>query len=312
MSVRLESGKITSINWINSGWGSHLDPKFNATKKYYVDYGEFTKPTNSYLDTARQTINHITNTYPPPYYLMLSGGIDSQTMLWAWINSGVPFIPITFKYVDNTGKNSTPFNDYDYAGMLEFCKTHAVLNYEFRELDIISFLENELVNFVKKYRCTSPQICTHMKMVTLLGEEGTKIFSGNFADCRYTYTIFGLDRFATYSTHNVIPFFLLYTKDIASHGEFVIHKKDHYSKKIQHLRSLGIPVIPQPGKQTGFEKIKDYYDLHASKVTVLDRLRFSSMPSKRVFDILFRYKFMSVTPYIDEVVYQGGYLSSNV
>ncbi len=305
MNVHSRNGNITSIPWIRAGWGDNLDPEFSENENFHIDYGGFTRPTNTYLETAQKTITDIVKKYPPPYYLMLSGGADSQTMLWAWMNSKVPFIPVTFIY---SGQGML-FNDYDFKELKEFYKNHKITNYEFINLDIIEFLENDLNRFATLYQCTSPQLCTHMKMVTHLDNNGTKIFSGNFGDCHYTYTIFGLDRFAIRSEYNVIPFFLLYDKEIASHGSFSKNRSDQdtYLKKIKHLQYLKIPVMPQPKKQTGFEKIKDFYDLQTDKVTVRERIRYSNLPSKRLFDIMFRYRFMKKIPYCDEIVYLGRY-----
>ena len=63
-----------------------------------------------------------------------------------------------------------------------------------------------------------------------------------------------------------------------------------YDIKINRFKQAGFPVIPQQNKFSGFEKIKDYYDKVPNLVTLKDRLQYANKPSKRAFDIAFRYK----------------------
>ena len=77
-----------------------------------------------------------------------------------------------------------------------------------------------------------------------------------------------------------------------------------YEKKIQFYTSLNIPIIPQLKKQTGFEVIKDYYDTRKDLVVPPKmRIKYASMPSKRKFDLLFRYMLMEKIKYVDQVIY---------
>jgi hypothetical protein len=137
--------------------------------------------------------------------------------------------------------------------------------------------------------------------------EGTIIFSGNFiTDTDYTYTILGLQRYADNSNKSIIPFFLLHDPEIAGLrlNDSGRPTNNGYSKKINHYIELGAPVIPQPKKQTGFEVIKDYYDTRKDLVVPPKiRLKYANMPSKRKFDLLFRYMLMEKIKYVDKVVY---------
>ena len=55
--------------------------------------------------------------------------------------------------------------------------------------------------------------------------------------------------------------------------------------------SRNLNIIRQPEKFNGFENIKKYYDKYFNRVKPIDRLKFASKPSKRVFDLLFRYPY---------------------
>lgn len=286
------------------GWGSNFSPIFDPAIPFHIDITNLINSNKSLLAISTRVIHKITEKYPPPYHLMLSGGMDSQIMLWCWINSGIDFHPVSVKYT-GASEYKEILNEHDIVELDEFSKNHNV-QIDYKHFDIINFLENDLEEYAVKYQCTSPQICAHMCMSEQL-INGTVIFSGNFvSDTDYTYTILGLKRYADNSNRSVIPFFLLHDPEIAG-----LHLNDRkrlikngYSRKINHYIELGAPVIPQPRKQTGFEVIKDYYDTRKDLVVPPKiRIKYSNMPSKRKFDLLFRYMLMEKIKYVDKVVY---------
>lgn len=304
------------MKWIKFGWGdSFLPSPLKSTDKFHVEF----PPTNnttlerSIVEVANEVIKKISHSYPSPYNLFVSGGVDSQTMLWLWKRSGVPFNAISIVYENPNGV--TPLNEHDLVQLKEFATIHDI-PITYKEFDLINFLEHELPQYAIRYQCTSPQICTHMKMSECC-DQGTVIFSGNFKDyAPYTYTILGMKRYADMSERNVIPFFLLHDETLASYTSGIsVKPREHlseivndwvYTSKIEILHKIGIPVIRQKTKYNGFEKVKEYYDEQDSKyslVTPLDRLKFVDQPSKRAFDILFRYRLTNLVKYQDQVIY---------
>jgi hypothetical protein len=142
-----------------------------------------------------------------------------------------------------------------------------------------------------------------MKMSEIVAD-GTTIFSGNFVDdLAYNYTILGLKRYADISGKKCIPYFFLHDSELAGFRHKPVFGSA-YEKKIQFYTSLNIPIIPQLKKQTGFEVIKDYYDTRKDLVVPPKmRIKYASMPSKRKFDLLFRYMLMEKIKYVDQVIY---------
>lgn len=216
---------------------------------------------------------------------MCSGGTDSQAMIYAWLKSGIPFNIISIKYTSN----GTWWNQHDLSTLEEFTNLNK-LNVEFKEFDIIHFLENELEYISKIYECPSPQISTHIKMTDLV-PEGTIIFSGNFIEnekyASLTPALLGLHKFSLYKKRkniNVIPFFFLEYPELA----YAFH--GNRLKNAKYLEN-GFQIIPQPEKFTGFEKLKNFYDKYSERITEKDRLKFSGKRSNRVFDLLFRYPY---------------------
>lgn len=255
------------------------------------------------LDITIDAIKRITEKYPPPYNLFVSGGVDSQAMVWAWLQYGVPFNVISFQYVDNAG---VVINDADLRNMTVFAQTYGI-TVDYRQLNIFEFLDTDLEEYVTTYQCTSPQICAHMKMADLIND-GTMIYSGNFIskDCiPLNYTIWGLARFAQQSNLSVIPFFFMHDPELATAFMPISHlsptANQAYIDKCEVYQRSGFPVIPQGNKMTGFEGVKEYYDRFPKSVAVATRLRYASQPSKRVFDLLYRYKWLKYVKYVDAI-----------
>lgn len=285
------------MNWFKMGFGADLE-EYNPLFNFALDFSDAVSyPDKNIVDIAIDTVNSIVKDYPPPFNLMASGGVDSQAMIYAWLISGQQFNIVSFKYTDGNGEI---FNKHDLENLDLFAQRYN-LDVDYREINIIDFLENDLISLADSIRCTSPQICAHAKIASLV--DGTVIFSGNAlyrSATMYNYTVFGIQRFSL--THrNVIPFFFLYDKFIA--GAFLDSSRnlnmDEYHNKCDLYRQAGFPVIPQPDKYNGFERIKEYYDLQQDRITINDRLRFINKPSKRVFDVLFRYRLSKSIKYKD-------------
>ena len=243
------------------------------------------------LIEAIKAVHDIVSNYPPPHTLMLSGGVDSQAMLWAWYQSGLPFEAVTFKY--------DGFNSHDIEMIKHFIEVnHIPVNLQYKNIDVIDFLENDLSDYSNKYDCSSPQICTHMRLCEEV-EMGTVIFSGNFVlgpsrnGPMLSYAILGIQRFAEITKRPIIPFFFLHSKELAY--SFLKYddpqRLDAYETKVWLYQTAGFPVIKQETKYTGFERLKDLYDEENNRVTQITRLRYAGKPSTRNFDLLFRYPY---------------------
>lgn len=240
------------------------------------------------LDAGIYTVNYIIENYPPPYTLMLSGGIDSQAMLWAWHKSGHEFNTLSVRYNSN-------MNHHDLKTLEEFSKLHQI-PITFIEFDVLDFLEKEFDLWANTYDCSSPQICTYMKIASMV-TSGTRIFSGNFIANKVflDYAILGIERFAKISNTPIVGFFFLETPELAYAFVDIFKKneiQDPYLNRVECYRRSRYPVIAQEEKYTGFEEIKNYYDQYYSHlVTIKHKLEVSSNPSRRVFDLLLRHPY---------------------
>lgn len=276
---------------------------FTDSDEYLIQIPTSAESNLSMEEAALQAIDYITKNYPPPYHLMLSGGIDSQSLLYYWNKSGVDsFVPTHIRYV-HEGKW---YNSHDYP-----CYKHLYPHLTFLEIetDPMYFFENELLDYAYTYTCTSPQLCLHMKYRELV-TGGTLIYSGTIASSFLTLntTILGVHRYQERTKTNVIPNFFqstraLYDECVRIETSGIHDKKWGYEGKCTELRNrLQLPLIPQLQKTTGFESIKDYYDLH-NDVTLLERVKYASkFPSKRPFDLMFRYRLTEIIKYSDNII----------
>jgi hypothetical protein len=268
---------------------------------------KFVRQNHSYmrpLDAAKYTIQYITKKYPPPYTLYLSGGTDSQAMLYSWIQSGVPFE--TFSAVFNNNLNA-----HDLDTLEQFSKIYNVkINYF--DFDILNFLETDLKGIIEKYYCGSPQIAAHIKMASMT-DQGTVIFSGNFITYNnsavpVTANHAALLRYKIVDKKNIIPWFFLETEELAfsfyPQSEIICNtplekkNKDYglknlYDSKNYLYRYYDFPIIPQSKKLTGFEMVKDYIDQHPPRKPTVSEImtKLYDQPSKRLFDLLYRNKY---------------------
>jgi hypothetical protein len=264
-----------------------------------VDFtvSEFKETVKSPTQAAVEAVDDIVKNYPPPYNLFVSGGIDSQAMLYAWKISNHPFNAYTFRY------NET-YNIHDIETLFLFCEQENI-PYTIVDFDYLKFLEEEYDGIAKNYRCSSPQISMHIKMASMF--TGTNVFSGNFLSPNaavLSHAILGIYRYSrTSEGKNTIPYFFLHTPELAySTHCFKQYNTDkfndelnglvEYPRKVGMYNLIGFPVISQKQKFTGFEKFKEHYDSHTYVLEVpRNKLKFGSKASTRPFDWLFRYPY---------------------
>jgi len=259
-------------------------------KTYYFDFSKTKTHTSHALDAAIKAVVYISENYPPPYTLLLSGGVDSQAMLWAWHKSKVPYKTLSAVYNHN-------LNDHDLETIRTFAANHDI-SINFTDFDLFNFLETEYESYSDKYFCGSPQICTFMKIADGV-KEGTVIMSGNFIQRDQIViprNVAGLWHYKKLSNRNVIPYFFLETEDLAwafNEYSWEVPVKFNYDVKVKTYQNFDFPIIPQEKKYNGFEKVKDWYDTNYKKPIPLENkvAKIMGQGSNRTFDLLYRNKF---------------------
>lgn len=245
-------------------------------------------------------IYELVERYPPPYTLFASGGVDSQVMIHSFVNSGIPFKIKSIKFLNN-------LNIHDIKTLDEFAEINNLV-IEYIDVNIIDFFENDLTDYVKRYQCSSPQMCAHMNWVDKYSE-GTCFFSGTppflwgleFTQDNLPFYYYSRDK-------NLVPFFLLQNDVVCSaffnlqreviESSFIHPEIDYmlpqghgtYLKKCKIYELSGFNILPQEKKLSGFELVKEHYDKFTDRTNKFEKLKYYDRPSNRIFDIIFRYR----------------------
>jgi len=260
---------------------------------YLLDFRTQNKFLGS-IDAAELTVKKIMQDYKPPYRLMVSGGVDSQTMLWSWKKFGKDFIPTSIVYKDQ-------YNEHDIKSLREFARQENI-QVEYVEFDLLDFYSSKFHSVAERFRCTSPQFATHLGFIEDL--DGTIIFSGD--RLLRNQAILDHRNICLYRASlefNIVPYFFLYTPEIAYSMIYemrnmfftAISTEDIYKEKIDILHRNGFPVIAQEKKFNGFEAVKEYYQqTHRHVITPLLKLKFKTsdkLLEPVVYDLMFRHPY---------------------
>lgn len=254
------------------------------------------------FEESQLAIQKIVEEHEGPYTLMCSGGIDSQAMICAWIKSKHPFTVVHYSYGSNME---------DTKSLLAFCSSNLV-PLKIKHFNVNAFLlSDEYKEMAIRYDTASPHLLTYAKFISLHKE--TCISAGNFFQEYSTalnWTQLGLDRFRKISKPNYVPMFFQSTPNLAYSFlpilEHLNTNREHFLKeavgpnfsycmKVLAYQMSGFDVIAQDKKLTGFEGIKESYD--NVKIDRRLKMKWSHMPSKRVFDVLFRYELFDILPF---------------
>ena len=284
-------------DWLKYGFGDELGPQA-ANSPFVIDYSGAcphpTLSTASPVELAHDACRHIYQTRQGPLTLMVSGGVDSQAMAYAFHTSGVPCRYVSARY--NGG-----LNDHDILST-SFYDDHGI-PVEFIDIDLIHFHEVELKGWANTYQNYSPHLLAHCKIASTI-KEGTVVSSGAIVTrqnlSETSYSVFGLERYARISNQSVIGFFFAYCPHLvyATRDILVDQLEDMYAAKVEVYLRAGFPVIPQTKKFHGFELLKDLYDDREIDPKV--RRRYTRYRSARNYDLLFRYPLMDVVKYSEK------------
>jgi len=211
--------------------------------------------------------------------LCLSGGVDSQAMIYCWLEAGLKFDVVSCIFHNN-------LNLHDVDTARDFCKIHG-LNLIEIPLNVIQFLNRENIDYAIKYKSSSPHFNVHYKLFNMLQDMGysgaccggVALFKdGDSWGTNFRYNIFNFINYVKESKFNVQGSFLSYypelawsvgllTKDMIlptngmpSNELFNSYDEIRYSAKVDGYHKAGLKVIPQKKGYTGFEEVKKYYE----------------------------------------------------
>ena len=216
--------------------------------------------------------------------LCLSGGIDSQVMVDCFLRANAAFDVVIMRFPDD-------LNLHDIKTAIEFCNSRGI-NYSFIDINVVSFLNRDLMNFAEQYDVSSPQFATHFKMFEQLQQHGytSAVCGGNTlvnSSDGWTYPTTKeqsdwngfSERSGFYVMGDFLSYFWKFCILLSCHSEkpilfdtttinllgFVQDYDDlvevRYRHKVSNYRAAGFDIIPQETKFTGFEKVKEHYQV---------------------------------------------------
>lgn len=270
-------------DWVKFGFGLYG----SADNVFTIDYSDAQPhPTLSHpLDIAREVCWRLYDEHGP-MTVLLSGGVDSQAVAFAFKMAGTPVRFLRARY--NGG-----LNDHDIHSSDAFYEAHGI-EIEDVEVDILTFHETELLDWGRRYDCASPHILCHMKLASIA--RGPVVFSGCVVSPDgliggLDYGTFGLERYGRLSGQPCVGYFLTHDPHLHYSMGLVPAALDGtiepYERKCRIYQECGFPVMPQPVKFHGFEKVKEHYDDRV--IPMKDRIRHKNASSSRPYDLLFRY-----------------------
>lgn len=256
------------------------------------------------LDAALHTAQNISSTCPAPYHLLCSGGVDSQSMLYAWRLATRMQQSQVHSFLYNQRCNWP-----DVQNLPELCD-HLGVPLTFHELDLLEFLESGDARAIQKqYRTTSPQMAAHIRMMETF-HTGTVIMAGNFPHGLDSVALslphmgvvrYAKQRNAQSRASQVVPFFhihdytigrclhqhpLIWPENVPDHYDWI--SDTGYRQKCNLYHAAGFEIRPHQQDASGFQEFKQIYEAR-HPATSLERWQYGHKPSRWAFDIHHRY-----------------------
>jgi hypothetical protein len=211
--------------------------------------------------------------------LCLSGGIDSQAMVLAFLEAGVDFEVFLMRFNKN-------FNSMDSDHAITFAEKYGITLNIF-DIDIVRYLTFDLQHDAEIYKCSSPHFLTHYKLYDYIRESGcTGIVSAGNSFSRFidgwgaspSAMQYNYIKYAEVHNFPIIGSFFLYDPAVCWSLGLLTPSTDHnsivkfdesntylnvhharYATKVAGYYNIGLEVIPQDTKYSGFEKLKEFF-----------------------------------------------------
>jgi Queuosine biosynthesis protein QueC len=90
-------------------------------------------------------------------YIFLSGGLDSEVVVRSFIDAGIKFKAVSFRYTDNLSSHETIFID-------KFVKKHEI-DHSYYDIDSDWLISLESKQFAKDSQCSMSEMLPHMKLI---------------------------------------------------------------------------------------------------------------------------------------------------
>lgn len=241
---------------LGNGWYT-LDWDHSSKVAQYV----FSPPQRRACSLKQEYAN-ILETVNNPAVLM-SGGIDSETVAEACLDFNIPFTPVIMKLEIN----GCTLNSFDIEHAEKWLSGYKIKPVYYI-LDLVKFYEQEHhLDYAAMYHCASPQLATHLWLIDQLDQ--TPVLAGDFLQLNgnaFSPNVFKYNCYDFYLHKNKRPGvarLLGHTAEIAE-ASIILQTKSSsftstYGRKCSLYQQGGFRATPKPNKFTGFELVLEYY-----------------------------------------------------
>ena len=206
----------------------------------------------------------------------LSGGIDSQAVMYAAAKSKVPFEVVSMRF-------NKDLNSHDLITGQELAKSLGI-TIRYIDINIIQFYTTgKYLDYIDPYQNSSPQMAALLWMYEQITSNNNIIIGTGNPIIKHAsgwsgmnnYTLFAWERFCQIKDFAMIGFFWWYSP--ALFGSLYTETAEDFASvepyefKCDIYKKNGFKIIPQSGKQNGFENVKKvFFELYPKTTTPYD------------------------------------------
>jgi hypothetical protein len=136
------------------------EKKNYETDKFFCSYSRCSRVPGTFkeecINTAKEVANQAEQLSRVPY-IFLSGGLDSEVVAKAFIDAGVEFKVISFKFKDN-------FSSHEIHYIDKFIEKHS-LDHSYYDIDSNWLTSDEADAYFEQSQCSQSEMLPHMKLI---------------------------------------------------------------------------------------------------------------------------------------------------
>ena len=140
--------------------------KMSPVDSFFCKYSKCNREPQSFKQECIHTAMEVSSqaySFNRIPYIFLSGGLDSEVVVRAFMDANVPFNTISFRFTNNVSAHETYYID-------KFVKKHD-LTHTYFDIDPDWVTSQEAISFLEQARCNMGQMLPHMKLMKYVWEE---------------------------------------------------------------------------------------------------------------------------------------------
>lgn len=252
--MQLVDGKMRIVH----DWEYEDDPEFD--NKTYVDL----------------CVEHINNTMHGEVLIPMSGGLDSEFVMYCALRANITPVPVIMRYTDYEHR---PLNEYDYKYAVEYCSKHGMQARIYDAPIAELFDRGAYWRFGATYCSTSPQLAAHLwllskiKMQSIMPGDPVNYHGGSGISVQ-PYEYYCYDRyFSDTKRLNCIPRLHTANGKIVRKGIEITMQVSalEANQKAEWYKLAGMQDFVRRPKYTGFEEVREYYDKYHSTANYFNK-----------------------------------------